>query len=272
MMENNTASVSVVIPCYCCKETINRALDSVLGQTLSPREIILIEDKSPDDTADFLRTLVKQRENDLVDIRLICLEQNGGPAVARNTGWDCATTDYVAFLDSDDCWHKRKIEIQYGWMLENKSAVLSCNKNVVVEEFKNLDLCSSVDRFFPSEVSFQRMLYSNPFATSGVMVKRMINLRFDSKLKYAEDFLLWALICFYNRNCYLLNDKGLSFRFDSPFGGKGLSGNLKGMYSGKLKGLLRLRREGCLSLVSLLKFQLYESIKFLRRLVLSKMK
>ena len=71
------APVSVVIPCYCCANTIQRAVESVANQTLPPQEIILVNDHSPDQTLASLRDLQNQYGADWV--RIIDLEGNVGP-------------------------------------------------------------------------------------------------------------------------------------------------------------------------------------------------
>ncbi|MHB1099234.1 MAG: glycosyltransferase family 2 protein, partial [Burkholderiales bacterium] len=106
--------VSVIIPCYRCAETIARAVDSVLKQTLPPEEILLVEDCSGDD-GNTLAVLHSLQQNNPF-IRVIPLAKNGGPAAARNAGWDAAKQPYIAFLDADDAWHPKKLEIQYSWM------------------------------------------------------------------------------------------------------------------------------------------------------------
>jgi glycosyltransferase involved in cell wall biosynthesis len=115
--QKNIARVSVVIPCYRCADTIERAVMSVAEQTLKPYEVILVEDCSGDYTLDVLYSLQSQFDVDW--IKIIPLKVNSGPGTARNVGWNASQQDYIAFLDADDSWHPQKIEIQYGWMVKN---------------------------------------------------------------------------------------------------------------------------------------------------------
>ncbi len=89
---------SVIIPTFNRRRTIGRAIDSVLAQRHPPGEIILVDDASSDGTAD----LVRRR---FPGVRVLELEVNRGPAVARNTAIRVARHDHLAFLDSDDSWH-----------------------------------------------------------------------------------------------------------------------------------------------------------------------
>ena len=99
----NTAPVSVLIPCYCCTETIERAVRSVVAQTLLPAEVWLIDDGSPDEgrTLETLNTL-QQRYGDQTRVEVLSFTENRGLAAARNAGWDAATQPYIALLDADD--------------------------------------------------------------------------------------------------------------------------------------------------------------------------
>ncbi len=97
--------VSVVIPTYNRKHFICFAVDSVLEQTFSDYEIIVVDDGSTDGTAELLSSKYGNK--------VICLQQeNRGFGAARNHGVNAATGDYIAFLDSDDLWHKDKLELQ----------------------------------------------------------------------------------------------------------------------------------------------------------------
>lgn len=98
--------VSVIIPTYNRADILDRAINSVLGQTFNDLELIVVDDGSTDDTPE----LIAQYE----DPRLTFIEheENRGGSVARNTGIAHATGDYLAFLDSDDAWRPRKLELQ----------------------------------------------------------------------------------------------------------------------------------------------------------------
>jgi len=93
--------VSIIIPIYKAKDTLPACLDSVLKQTIDSLEVLLVDDRSPDDSIDVARKYVSHYAG---PIRFCFLETpvNGGPGVARNMGLTAATGEYVAFLDSDD--------------------------------------------------------------------------------------------------------------------------------------------------------------------------
>src|SRR2546425_3740246 len=114
--------VSVVVACYRCIRTIERAVASVAAQTMLPTELVLVDDGSADDTRAVLNDLCRRHQPGW--IRLVLLDENVGAASARNAGWALASQPYIAFLDADDAWHPRKIEIQYAYMKANPDVVL----------------------------------------------------------------------------------------------------------------------------------------------------
>lgn len=90
--------VSVVLPCYNVAKYIEQALDCLQNQTLPDIEIICVDDKSTDNTLELLHKLESQHKN----MRVIALAENSGVSVARNTGIDAATGEYIGFIDPDD--------------------------------------------------------------------------------------------------------------------------------------------------------------------------
>ena len=98
-MENRAPRLAVIIPAYNAEQDIEKAVRSILGQSFSDLQVIVVDDGSADDTAEILRRI--QAEDDrLLPIRV----SNGGPAKARNRGLDAVQpgTEYVMFADADD--------------------------------------------------------------------------------------------------------------------------------------------------------------------------
>lgn len=95
-------AISVVIPCYNAASFLGETLRSVLAQTQPPREVIVVDDGSTDDSA-------RIAESFGPPVRVL-RQANGGAAVARNTGVTAATGDWIAFLDADDLWHPQRLE------------------------------------------------------------------------------------------------------------------------------------------------------------------
>ena len=117
--------ISVIIPAYNAAKSIARTLDSVLSQTLTDFEIILVNDGSPDTDA-FEAALSKYRER-VTYIK----ERNRGAAAARNTGIKAARGEFLAFLDADDIWLPNYLEAQMGVLRKTGADVVYCDALIV---------------------------------------------------------------------------------------------------------------------------------------------
>lgn len=108
-LDTKKADVSVIIPVYNSGEEAFRAVSSIAKQTLLPKEVILIDDCSPDQKQ-VKKWFSKIETTFKNEFKIIFLFQkvNGGAGEARNRGWEIASGKYVAFLDSDDIWHPKK--------------------------------------------------------------------------------------------------------------------------------------------------------------------
>ena len=97
-------SISVIIPTFNRKKLLERALSSVFKQTLQPDEILVIDNGSTDGTVEMLSNKYPN---------VICIEEiRNGVSAARNAGVLKAKSQWIAFLDSDDVWHPKKLETQ----------------------------------------------------------------------------------------------------------------------------------------------------------------
>lgn len=106
--------VSVIIPTYNREKVIARAIESVIDQSYSKLEIIIIDDNSTDNTEEIVKKITDRR------IVYKKLDRRRGPAYARNMGVKLAAYDLIAFQDSDDVWMQDKLEMQIKYMEENK--------------------------------------------------------------------------------------------------------------------------------------------------------
>jgi glycosyltransferase involved in cell wall biosynthesis len=114
-LRERSLKVSVVIPTYNSERTIRPAIDSVLAQTIAPYEVIVLDDGSTDGTVSILQSYGS---------RITLLRQeNSGVASARNTMCEKAQGDLIAFLDHDDVWHARYLEIQHENAMRYPEAV-----------------------------------------------------------------------------------------------------------------------------------------------------
>ncbi|OIQ89298.1 putative teichuronic acid biosynthesis glycosyltransferase TuaG [mine drainage metagenome] len=253
--------VSVIIPCYRCADTIRRAVDSVLAQTLPAYEIILVDDCSNDGkTLDVLEQLRRRYPDE--NIRVLGLEKNSGPGSARNAGWDAATQPYLAFLDADDSWHPEKLEIQYQWMAAHPDVVLTGHPSVILAD--GMTLPKLPDDVVAKRVRINGLLISNLFPTRSVMLKREVSYRFIPGKRYAEDYLLWLTIVLSGRAAWVL-EIPMAYSFKEAFGDGGLTGNLWKSEQGELDTYKRLFLARKISFFALILCSSFSLLKYVRR-------
>ncbi len=261
------APVSVIIPCYCCDTTIERAVRSVVLQTMVPREIILVEDCSNDGgkTITAMNNVMEKYRNDIGSFTVYRLKKNQGPSAARNAGWNMACQPYIAFLDADDAWHPKKIEIQYTWMATHTEVTLSCHRSAHLGSDQTPPELFSVKNWTP--VNRKVLLVSNRIATRSVMIKRDIPYRFEVKKKYGEDYYLWLQIILNNYPAWYL-DMPLCYSYESNTRNNNLSADLWKMEKGELDVYRRIFRDRLISPLSYLALSLISLAKFVRRVIM----
>lgn len=269
-MTDFTAPVSVVIPCFLCRDTIERAVLSVLRQTVIPREILLVDDASPDDGATFreLKKLAEQHGN-LLSIKVVESLENRGPGSARNRGWELACQPYVAFLDADDVWFPQKIECQYIWMREHPEYVLTCHQQVLLRgggDPTEEELVFDDIRYY--DIIPGKLLYFNVIATRTVMLRRDQPHKFLEGKRYSEDYLLWLTIVL-GGGCAAKLEPTLAGAFKPDFGVGGLSSRLIKMQIGELDCYLKIYQAKLINIFTLLGVACFSLMKFFRRIILT---
>lgn len=258
-----TAPISAVIPCHNSMKTLERAVKSVVQQSHRPAELFLVDDGSTDTTVEFMHVLQKRYGDDW--IKVIELGHNLGVSTARNTGWKHATQKYVAFLDSDDAWHKDKIYIQYTVMEKYSNYVLSGHHYSVVNKCsEDIDLKTN---YKIEEYGFMRQLFKNYFVTPSVMIRRDCRIKFQTGKHYMEDHLFLLEIA----NEYgpaLKIQLPLTFLFKAEWGESGLSSKLWAMENGNLNNFLYLYKRGFIKLPLCLTLLALSLLRFQRRLII----
>jgi glycosyltransferase involved in cell wall biosynthesis len=263
MNSTATVPVSVVVPCFRCSSTVQRAVRSVAAQTRLPFELILVDDGSGDDTVLLLRKLAALYPPGWIKIEL--LDRNVGAAGARNAGWARATQPYVAFLDADDAWHPEKIQLQYEYMSTHLEVALSGHGHRILKQNILPDWAAELGT--ARQVSKWQLLLSNQFVTPSVMVRRDVKSRFVESQRHMEDHMLWLEIIFSGGRVMSI-DAELAAIYKNPFGVKGLSSQIWMMERAELENYRRLRGAGFITVSEVAILSVYSTLKFIRRLAI----
>ena len=259
-----TVSVSVVIPCYRCTRTVERALVSVAAQTAVPLEVILVDDGSLDGTREVLLALRERHAPGW--IKLVLLDKNVGAASARNAGWDQATGRFIAFLDADDSWHPRKIELQHAFMASHPLVAVSGHRHIQAQRAPEQESLGAPA--FQNVPAFY-VLMKNPFITPSFMVRREFPLRFLAGRRHMEDHLFLMQVKAAGGRIAKIN-LPLAFIYKNIFGDSGLSADLWVMQHCELENYRLLCEQGHISPLAFSFFRLYSWLKFFRRVVIVK--
>lgn len=179
--------ISVVIPTYNRIALVERAIDSVLRQSIKPFDIIVVDDGSDDGTSEMIQK--KYRSINLVQ------QQNSGVSAARNNGIKHAKGDWISLLDSDDEWTEKKLENQVNRLIKNPDYHF-CHTNEIwirngvrVNQKKRhqkyggyiFDKCLDICRISPSSTLFKKNILEHVGW-------------FDTQLPVCEDYDLWLRI------------------------------------------------------------------------------
>ena len=192
-------TVSVVIPAYNAQDHIARAIDSVLAQTLLPEQIIVVDDGSGDNTSE----VVKAYGEKVTYIH----QENSGAGATRNTGIEAASSEWIAFLDSDDQWLPDKLRLQTDLLGGNPDLVWAysncfLNYQSRNDRFPMLDITKAKSllngrSFFDNYLKAQAAGF--PAWTGTVIAKRDAVMEvgmFDPDLPLAQDIDLWFRLAY----------------------------------------------------------------------------
>ena len=182
----HTPIVSIVIPVFNGQDTIERTVSSVLSQTFSDFELIIIDDGCTDKT---LRIV-----NHFSDSRLkVYSYPNAGLSASRNRGIRIASGAFISFLDADDVWTDTKLADQLSALQEHSSASIAYSWTNYIDENDNF-IQSGSHLTFNGNI-FENLLVSNAVESgANVLVKRTVLEQvgfFDETLKAAEDWDMW---------------------------------------------------------------------------------
>ncbi len=256
--------VSVIIPFYNSKRTIVKSVESVLYQSLPPKELILLDDGSTDGGYEEIKGLLDRIGPFETKIHLERFEENAGVYPRRNYGLDISTQPFVAFQDADDFWHVDKLKIQYDYLAKDDELYLVCN---VVKCFQG----KPDDRWAVplklhkiKTLSRHAVLWRNVIITNSVVIRKDKNFRFSERKKRGSDTGLWLSIILSGHKGICISEP-LSFMRKPFFGAGGLSGNMHKAEIAHQRNLLEMRDLGLISEAYRKVLSMWSYIKYMRR-------
>jgi teichuronic acid biosynthesis glycosyltransferase TuaG len=186
MTQDPNDLVSIITPAYRSASVISETIKSVIAQSSPNWEMLIAEDCSPDNT----REVIRHWEQIDPRVKLIALERNGGPAMARNAALERANGRWIAFLDSDDLWLPQKLELTIRHAQANQAAFVFTGFRRVSSDG------NQIGRYIgaPTILSYRQLLGNTAIATSTVLLDR--NLLGDVRMTrtYYDDFDCWLQI------------------------------------------------------------------------------
>lgn len=187
MTEIKEPFVSVITPAYNAEKFIHETIESVLAQTYTNWEMIIVDDRSQDRTVEIVESYIQKDAR----ITLIELQENSGSAVARNTAMDHAKGRFLAFLDSDDLWTKDKLERQLEFMLAHDIAFSFTKYRRMYENGSESHAVTDA----PKQVGYDDLMKHCVIGCLTVMLdrgkigeERMINIR------TRQDYVFWLTL------------------------------------------------------------------------------
>ena len=229
---DNSFSISVVIPTFNRLIYLERAIKSVLNQTIKVNEIIIVDDGSNDGTSEFIHSKYP-------DLKYI-FQSNSGVSAARNVGITTAKSNWIAFLDSDDEWVNNKLKEQVT-QLELEPEINFCHSNELwIRNGNKIKQKNSHQKF--GGLIFDKCLDKCRISPSTVICKKTLLIKlegFDEDFFICEDYDLWLRVTSQNPVLYI--DKPLIIKYGGHH--DQLSKNSEGTEKYHIKSLEKLIKQ-----------------------------
>ena len=183
----NIPSISIILPTYNRRKWLKKAIDSVVNQSFTDWEMLVVDDVSSDGTEEMMSEI--ERKNSKIKYHRIPVTNEPGIAKFLNYGINTARGQYIARIDDDDQWScKDKLKIQHDFFEKNPDYVLIGGGVIVIDENEN-----EMYRYFENETDYEirkKILYANPRSHPSVMFRRETALKIGGyrTLEFAEDW------------------------------------------------------------------------------------
>ena len=189
--------VSIIMPLYNSEKFLSSSIESVVKQTYKNWELIIVDDRSTDNS---LQKAIEYMKKDN-RIKIIKLQENSGPAIARNTGIEAANGKFIAFLDSDDMWLPDKLELQLNFMRKTNASFSYTAYKKVNEDGEYRGIVS-----VPESVTYKKLLNTNVIGClTAIYNCENLGKIYMPNIKKRQDYALWLKILKKEEQAYGLN-------------------------------------------------------------------
>lgn len=203
-------SISVIVPIYRVEDYLTRCLDSILSQTFSDFELILVDDGSPDHCG-----VICDKYSEKDSRIKVIHKENGGLSDARNKGIDIAEGDYISFVDSDDWIHPQYLELLLKANKDNQTAISICDFRKT-DRFEKSEFIGSTDIEIKEIRSFFKEKNVQAITAWGALYRKELffGIRYPIGRIHEDEFTTYKLL-FQTDYISYVNEK-LYFYFDTP--------------------------------------------------------
>lgn len=192
---NTTPKITVLLPVYNCELYIQAAVESILNQTFSDFEFLIIDDASTDETVAILKKINDSR------IQLIEKPVNSGYTNSLNYGLKIAKGEYIARMDGDDISYPERFAKQIAYLDAHPEVVVCGTNHKILGNVKMITLPLS------NEAIKIGLLWGNRIPHSSAMIRKKIledySIQYDTKTEPAEDYHMWIQLLAYGKLCNL---------------------------------------------------------------------
>lgn len=197
--------ISIIMPAYNSEKTLEFAVRSVLAQTYTDFELIIINDCSKDKTPEIIQKMMSEDSR----IQTLNNAKNSGVSITRHRGVEVAKGEWLAFLDSDDAWMPDKLEKQVALQKKTGANLLFTGSSFINAQGEKKDAILRV----PEQIGYRKLLKQNLISNSSVMIRKALYQKHESMgNNMHEDFTCWLEVLRSGETAYGIDEPLLIYR------------------------------------------------------------
>lgn len=198
-------NISIIMPTYNSEKFVVESINSIINQTYEQWELIVVDDKSTDNTV----KVIKEKFGEYKNIKIVENKINSGAGVTRNVGLEHAKGSMIAFLDSDDVWHYKKLESQMKKMQESDCAIIHTSYAFISETGDKINGKVNVSNI----VDLNSYMKNTEIGMSTALINKdkVGSFKFDS-MRTRQDTNLWLTLLSKGFTSQGINDELVQYR------------------------------------------------------------